>query len=155
MDWEGFKGQVPGLAALAEDRFGRTGLVLLGTLRRNGYPRISPVEPLLAHGKLYLGMMWQSRKALDLRRDPRCTINSVVANKNASEGEFKLFGRAVEISDPAERERYGVALAEQLGVDVGEFEDFHLFAIDLESASYAEVRGQEWYREFWSVDGFQ
>jgi hypothetical protein len=76
MHWEEFKQQAPQLAAKGEDRFDRAGLVLLGSLRRNGFPRISPVEPLIVHGKLYLGMMWQSRKALDLIRDPRCTITA-------------------------------------------------------------------------------
>ncbi len=71
--WKELKRSDPGLAALGEERFERTGLVLIGTLRKNGWPRISPVEALIAGGHLYLGMMWQSRKALDLLRDPRCT----------------------------------------------------------------------------------
>ena len=78
MDWEEFKRADPELAALGEERIEATGLVLLGTLRKNGFPRISPVEPLLTMGRLYLGMMWQSRKALDLLRDPRCTVHSTV-----------------------------------------------------------------------------
>ena len=140
------------MAAKGEDRFDRTGMVLLGSLRRNGFPRISPVEPLIAHGKLYLGMMWQSRKALDLMRDPRCTINSVVTDKNASEGEFKLFGRAVAVNDLAERGRYGEALLERLGIKAEALDEYHLFAIDLATASYAEVRGEEWRREFWDEE---
>ena len=151
MHWDEFKRQAPGLAALGEERFKRTGLALVGSLRRTGWPRISPVEPLIAHGKLYLGMMWQSRKALDLIRDPRCTVNSVVSNKNASEGEFKAFGRAIEVWDLEERESYGRALFEHIGIKPEEPE-YHLFAIDLESVSYAEVRGEEWYREFWSQE---
>ena len=71
MTWGKFKSHSPELAALGEERFESTGLVLLGTLRKDGWPRISPVEPLIADGHLYLGMMWQSRKALDLLRDPR------------------------------------------------------------------------------------
>jgi hypothetical protein len=31
--------------------------VLVGTLRANGWPRISPVEALIVDGGLYLGMM--------------------------------------------------------------------------------------------------
>jgi hypothetical protein len=76
----------------------------------------------------------------------------VVADKNASEGEFKLFGRAVAVDDPEERDRYCVVLLEKLEINAEDFGDFHIFAIDLETASYAEVRGQEWYREFWSED---
>ena len=75
---EEFKRDDQELAALGEERFERTGLVLLGTLRKDGWPRISPVEPLIAHGQLYRGMMWQSRKALDLLREPRCTAPSPI-----------------------------------------------------------------------------
>ncbi|MFQ6031150.1 MAG: pyridoxamine 5'-phosphate oxidase family protein [Dehalococcoidia bacterium] len=149
--WEEFKQQAPGLAALGEERFGRTGLVLLGSLRRDGSPRISPVEPLIYSGKLYLGMMWQSRKALDLIRDNRCTVNSVVSDRHAGEGEFKVFGRAEEVKDLAEREGYSQVLYERIGFKPEEPE-YHLFAIDIASASYAEVRDGEWHREFWSED---
>ena len=48
------------------------------------WPRISPVEPLIADGHLYLGMMWRSRKALDLLRDPRCTVHSTVSERNGT-----------------------------------------------------------------------
>ena len=77
----------------ARSEFERSGLVLLGTLRKNGWPRISPVEAYITDGHLYLGMMWQSRKALDLLRDPRCTVHSVVSKPDGSEGEFKVYGR--------------------------------------------------------------
>ena len=94
MDWEEFKRADPELAALGEERIEATGLVLLGTLRKNGFPRISPVEPLLTMGRLYLGMMWQSRKALDLLRDPRCTVHTTASDRHASEGEFSCTGLA-------------------------------------------------------------
>ena len=76
MNWTQFKESAPDLAKLAEERFQRHGLVLVGTLRRNGWPRISPVEPLIVEGVLYLGMTWRSQKALDLLRDPRITVQT-------------------------------------------------------------------------------
>ena len=51
MTWEEFKNAAPELAALGEERFEATGLVLVGTLRKNGWPRISPVEPFLPMGR--------------------------------------------------------------------------------------------------------
>ena len=74
--WGEFVGADPAFGHLAQERIERDGLVLVGTLRRNGWPRISPVEPLIVDGRLYLGMMSQSRKALDLRRDPRCVVHT-------------------------------------------------------------------------------
>ena len=97
--WGQFAEREPELAALGEGQFARTGLELVGTLRRDGWPRISPVEPFIVDGNLYLGMMWRSRKALDLLRDPRCVVHSTVVDRKGSEGEFKVYGRAVEITD--------------------------------------------------------
>ena len=51
---------------MAEERFRKDELVMLGTLRADGSPRISPCELDVAEGHLFLGMMWRSKKALDL-----------------------------------------------------------------------------------------
>ena len=152
MNWEEFRRADPVLAALGEERMEATGLVLLGTLRKNGFPRISPVEPLLTMGCLYLGMMWQSRKALDLLRDPRCTVHSTVSDRHATEGEFKLYGRGLEIRDLEERRLYGEALYDKIGFKPEEPE-FHLFAVDIESAAYAVIRDEEWFRRIWNAAG--
>lgn len=52
MRWEEFQRSDPELSALGEERFDRTGLILLGTLREDGWPRIYPVEPLITGGDL-------------------------------------------------------------------------------------------------------
>ena len=148
MIWEEFERNAPELAGFGRERFDRTGLVLVGTLRKNGWPRISPVEPLITDGHLYLGMMWRSRKALDLLRDPRCTVHSIVSNRDASEGEFKLYGRAMDIQDPAMRRSYCDALQEQIGWRPEEPE-YHLFSIDIIGASSAIIKDEEWIRQIW------
>ena len=150
MNWGEFKDEAPELAALGEERFDRTGLVLVGTLRKNGWPRISPVEPLIVDGNLYLGMMWQSRKALDLLRDPRCTVHTTVSSRDGDEGEFKLYGQAVDVQDAAARRRYCQALSEKIDRAPGEEDDFHLFSVDIESAAFAIIDGYErWVRKIW------
>ncbi|MGN6176856.1 MAG: hypothetical protein ACTHPS_28470, partial [Streptosporangiaceae bacterium] len=68
----------------------------LGTLRRDGSPRISPIEPYFAEGQLLIGAMAWSAKASDLRRDPRFVLHSVVTGPDSGEGELKLYGPAVE-----------------------------------------------------------
>ena len=151
MIWEEFKRAAPELAAFGEERFERSGLVLIGTLRKNGWPRISPVEPLIADGHLYLGMMWQSRKALDLIRDSRCTVHSTVVDKDASEGEFKLYGQAVQVTDLEMRRRYCDSLYLKLGFKLEEPE-FHLFSIDIESAAFSIIQDEQWLRKIWHSD---
>lgn len=148
MNWSEFKLESPELAALGEERFERTGLVLVGTIRKDGWPRISPVEPLIFEGQLYLGMMWQSRKALDLLRDPRCAVNSIVSDKEATEDDFRLFGVAVEENDLEVRSRYCEALFEKIGWRPQEPE-YHLFAIDILSAASIRFENEEMKHTIW------
>ena len=78
-------------------------------------------------GQLYLGMMWRSRKALDLIRDSRCVVHSTVSDRLGSEGEFKVYGRAAEVKDLDERKRFGDAVFEAIGYRPEEPE-FHCFS---------------------------
>ncbi|MDA0265150.1 MAG: pyridoxamine 5'-phosphate oxidase family protein [Chloroflexi bacterium] len=148
MTWQEFAQQEPELAALGQERLDRNGLVLLATLRKNGWPRISPVEPLFFNGQLYLGMMWRSRKALDLLRDARCSIHNAVSDRLASEGEFKVYGRAVEVTDTAERQSYIKAMSEKIDLPSGDME-FHCFAIDMDSAAANTLVGEEFKHKVW------
>ena len=148
--WQQFGGQAPELAALGEAQFARTGLALVGTLRRDGWPRISPVEPFIVGGQLYLGMMWRSVKALDLLRDPRCVVHSTVSNRDGTEGEFKVYGRAVEVNDPEERRRFGDAVFAAIGFRPEEPE-FHCFPISIESVVFSQLRDSEFHRQVWKA----
>jgi len=140
VNWADFADAAPELARLGDERFDAFGLVLVGTIRKDGRPRISPVEPLITGGELFLGMMWQSKKALDLLRDPRCVVHSLLTKTDASEGEFKLWGRAVDVQDPAMRER--CADAYEAKINWRPSEPYHLFAIDIESVSYVRSTGE-------------
>ncbi len=133
MSWNQFKKAAPALARKAEQLFDKTGVILLGTVRKDGSPRISPVEPLIVGGELYLGMMWRSLKAADLLRDPRCTVHSAIRDRMAKDGEFKLHGRVRYIRSPAVRRRYGQALYKKIGWNP-EGMKYHLFAVDVKSA---------------------
>ena len=148
--WQQFGARAPELAALGEAQFARTGLALVGTLRRDGWPRISPVEPFIVEGQLYLGMMWRSVKALDLLRDPRCVVHSTVSNRDGTEGEFKVYGRAVEVNDPEERRRFGDAVFAAIGFRPEEPE-FHCFAISIESVVFSQLRDSEFHRQVWKA----
>ena len=148
--WQQFGAQAPELAALGEAQFARTGLALVGTLRRDGWPRISPVEPFIVGGQLYLGMMWRSVKALDLLRDPRCVVHSTVSNRDGTEGEFKVYGRAVEVNDPEERRRFGDAVFAAIGFRPEEPE-FHCFPISIESVVFSQLRDSEFHRQVWKA----
>lgn len=100
--WVEFQRAAPGLAAAARDRLGATRIVLLGTVRADGSPRISAVEPYFADGQLLFGAMAWSRKVSDLGRDPRVVLHSALTGPDDAEPEIKLYGKAVE-ADPATR----------------------------------------------------
>jgi hypothetical protein len=103
MRWSELEREAPELAALGRERLEAAGLVMLGTIRADGSPRISPVEPFLLEGHLLFGVMSRSAKARDLTRDPRCAVHSIVTAPNQGEGELKLFGRVEEVRDAALR----------------------------------------------------
>jgi hypothetical protein len=111
------------------------------------------VEPLIVDGVLYLGMMWQSRKALDLVRDPRCVVHSTVQDKAGTEGDVKVYGRAVEVARDDERERYGRALEARTGWRPDG--DFHLFAVDITEVGYFVVAGDGHETRTWTPSSAQ
>lgn len=143
MHWAEFETAAPELAQLGKTIFERDQVTLIGTIRRDGSPRISPAEPDITNGRLYFGMIWQSYKALDLQRDPRCTIHGLIHNRFGDGGEFKLHGRAVEINDLAERALYREAIFQRIGWKPDE-PHFHLFAIEINSAG--SFKYEEEYR---------
>ncbi len=101
VSWIDFRESAPELARLAEERFAASDIVLIGTLRKDGWPRITPIEYSYFEGDFLMGAMWQSKKALDLLRDPRCVVHSVPPDKSGQQGDVKLYGRA----RPIERQR--------------------------------------------------
>jgi hypothetical protein len=80
MIWRDFEAAAPELARLGAERLDAAGVALLGTLRRSGAPRISPIETFRAAGRLLFGVMAWSGKAQDLARDPRCAVHSAVSS---------------------------------------------------------------------------
>ncbi len=99
MLWAQFERAAPEIARLGRSRLDTTGLGLLGSLRRDGSPRISPVEPHVADGHLLFAAMAWTAKARDLARDPRCVLHSVVSDPEGGDGELKLYGRAEAVGD--------------------------------------------------------
>ncbi len=95
MSWSDFERAAPALAQATRARLEATRVALLGTIRTDGSPRISPIEPYFTSEHVLLGAMAMSLKARDLRRDPRCVLHSPISDPDAGEPEFKLYGRAL------------------------------------------------------------
>jgi hypothetical protein len=135
MRWTDLAQAQPRLTDVLERRLIDPGVLLVVTLRREGTARLSPVEPLLLDGELWLSMMWGSRKAADLLRDPRILVHSIVTGRDGGEGEAKLRGTVRDVSDRDVQARYAEATAERLGwrPEVGRF---HLFAVDIGDVTF-------------------
>jgi hypothetical protein len=139
--WDAFVRTCPEIATMAEERFRADELVMLGTLRADGSARISPCEVDIAEGHLFFGMMWRSKKALDLLRDPRCVVHSVTCDRMGTDGDLKLYGRMDDVQDPGMRQAFRTAIGARIDWAPDEPE-FHLFSLDVASAGYAVFRDE-------------
>jgi hypothetical protein len=136
MRWAEFEAAAPELAAFGTNGFGEQHLCILGTLAADGWPRISPNEIYFPDGTLLLGMMRNSRKSKDLERDSRITVMTPQCDREAKRGDFKLYGRAVAITDPAVRKRYADTVFE--AIDWRPVDPYPLFTIEIERAAYID-----------------
>lgn len=135
MHWDSFAGEQPELAALGRRRLGDPGVVLVATVRADGAARLSAVEPLFWERDLWLSMMWGSRKAGDLGRDPRILVHSVVTGRDGSLGEFKVRGQARAEADLGVQRGFAETVREEIGWQP-EPGRFHLFWVDVEDVTF-------------------
>jgi hypothetical protein len=149
MNWNDFSAAAPELARFFEARLAESQLCLLGTNSGSGWPRISPCEGYIVDGDLMLGMMWRSKKALDLIRDPRLTVMTVQDDRNAAHGDLKLYGLAVSVDDPARRR--ALEDAQEAIINWRPKEPYHLFAVDIKRAGYISFAHQRRLLR-WSVE---
>ncbi|MGC0411574.1 hypothetical protein RKD32_004497 [Streptomyces sp. SAI-195] len=124
VNWAGFAAAEPALADIVEARFGAYTHHVLATLRKDGSPRTTGLEVRFLGGELWLGMMPDSLKALDLRRDPRFALQANPGDGTGmGGGDVRIAGRAVEVEDARTRAGYME--------EVEPPEPFHLFRTEL------------------------
>ncbi len=114
---------------------GGPGVVLVGTVRADGSPRLSPVEPLFWVGQLWLSMGWHTRKVRDLEHDPRILVHNIVTSREGTTGEYKLRGRAVAETDRQVQAGFADEVASQVGWQP-EPGRFHLFRVDIDEVAF-------------------
>ncbi|MFC5822495.1 pyridoxamine 5'-phosphate oxidase family protein [Nonomuraea insulae] len=135
--WQEFDRQAPELASVARRLLDAYAHKVLATLRKDGSPRVSGIETSFRDGELWTGSMPRAVKAADLRRDPRMAIHVTSrdpdkADPSSWEGDLKLAGRAVEVTDE------GVLASFELPES-----DSHLFRIELTEVAWTRVEGNE------------
>jgi hypothetical protein len=133
--WAHLEAADPELAARGRALVERHGFLLLGTVRADGGPRISPVEAHFALGELALALIPRSYKARDLGGDPRLVLQSPVTDAEDPGEELKVRGRAVAAD--AEMRR---AIAEAVEDSSGwrPRESWLLVTVELEAVAHIE-----------------
>ena len=148
--WSDVLTAAPELARKVQSRFDAHGLAMLATIRRDGFPRLSPIEALFTDETVWLGMMHDSTKARDLQRDPRLSMHNATADKNVTDGDAKLVGRAVEITDEAEIDRARTIFAAHTGSPPPPG-PMHLFTVDVLELSFLRPAGDHLDIEIWKA----
>ena len=147
--WAAVEREAPELAQRVKASFDAFKHKTMATLRRDGSPRVSGTELDFAGGELMFGSMWGAVKARDLQRDPRIALHSATADAELTLGDAKISGRAVEITDDAEKDAYmaahAAAAATEAGdapaqdEDAGEPEPYHLFRIEVIEVAHTRI----------------
>ena len=145
--WSDFERQAPELAARVRARLDAHTHKTMATIRADGSPRISGIETSLRDGELWIGSMWEARKARDLRRDPRFALHSGSDEPDDWNGDAKLAGIAEEITDP---ERVA-----GINGDDAPAEPSHLFRLDLREVSTVGLNEKRdgLVIEVWTAEG--
>ncbi|MGW1767746.1 pyridoxamine 5'-phosphate oxidase family protein [Streptomyces sp. NPDC002073] len=138
-NWAAFEAAEPEFAELVRERFGRYPHHVLATLRKDGSPRVSGLNVEFRGGELWLGMMTGSLKAQDLRRDARFALHSNPGpDDTMPDGDVRVSGAAVEITDPPELHRYAEEDPEN-----PDTHPFHLFRAELTEVVHTTVEGDD------------
>ena len=150
MSFDEFRSHVPEIADPMLARLEATGLAILGTIRRDGSPRVSPIEVVIRDGRLFVGMMPGSTKHRDVTRDPRVSLLTPVADRHDVAGEGKLFARLEPLAQDV-ADRMLAAHAEQIGMDAGALAGSPLYEVLVEGAAWQGVQDDSFCTVSWRV----
>ena len=140
--WTEFAADAPRISTIFARRHAATGnLCLLATLRADGSPRISPIEPRIFEDELWLVGMPGTTKFRDLGRDPRFCLHTATTDPEVADGDAKLWGVVRDVPDEALQRRWTASLYEETGFDLREEKFDTFYAADITSASSIEVEG--------------
>jgi nitroimidazol reductase NimA-like FMN-containing flavoprotein (pyridoxamine 5'-phosphate oxidase superfamily) len=148
--WAEFEQQAPHIAEIFNRRHAACGnLCLLATVRADGSPRISPMEPRRFEGHLVLVGMPGTTKFVDLARDPRFCLHTATIDTKVSDGDAKVWGTVRNLQDPKLHRRFAEALFAELGMDLREERFDPFYVAEVESASSVELNGDQLEITIW------
>jgi len=142
MTWKIFEAQQPELALFGAERL-HGKVAYLGTIRKDGSPRVHPMTPIIRQGHLFVFMEPTSPKGHDLQRNRHYAIHCSVEDTSGASGEFIITGQAHLINDSDLR-----AVAKNLA-NYEPKDRYILFEFDVESVSSTTYPDGEPVRKTW------
>ncbi|HJT58451.1 MAG TPA: hypothetical protein VJ761_18235 [Ktedonobacteraceae bacterium] len=115
------------LVEFGRELFEQFGIAFLGTVRKDGGPRIHPVCPMIVQGHLIVGIAITSPKRFDLCNNGRYVLHALPGPNDA---EFFVRGHAVQVNNP-DIQAIVAAVVANAGVAIREDT---LFELDIELA---------------------
>lgn len=150
--WREFLDAAPQLGQLVAARLEASEHHVIATLRADGSPRVNGTNVVLDGDDLLVGCMPGTRRAADLRRDPRCALHAGPDLSTLPDGDARLECTA-ELLDPDRTQRVFQRLAATDDVQRdGEPLEGDLFALRIRSASTVQVDGDVLTVTMWSPD---
>ena len=152
----------PDLADRVRAILSSTTNAVLGTIRRDGSPRLSGADPYFHDGQLRIWSMPRARKGQDLRRDPRVALHSIPWDSrqlrddavDVGAADAKVNGTAVLSTDAADVAAFRAWLRSERGFEPPE--DWDLFTIDIDALAVISADGGQLVVDRWSTsDGRQ
>ena len=150
VEWNVFAREAPRIAEVFVRPHKVTGnLCFLATLRSDGSPRISPMEPRILEGRLVLVGMPNTKKFRDLDRDPRFSLHTATVDPHLGDGDAKVWGEARNVQDQELHARFAEDLFAESGFDLRgqKFDPFYV--ADLAGASSVEFRDGQLTISIW------
>jgi hypothetical protein len=156
--WTDLSSLEPDLAERARAILTSTTNCVLATIRADGTPRASGIDPFFVAGELHIGSMPGARKADDLARDPRLALHSVPWESrrlrdgadDPGEADAKLTGRAVQVPHDEAVEMMTAYFAER-GIDAPA--DGSLYRIEVDAISVVSVVEDRLTVDTWTSTG--
>jgi len=146
--WQQFTMAAPELAAFGIQRL-EGKVAYLATIRADGGPRVHPVTPHIAQGRLFVYMDPLSPKAYDLQREGRYALHCSVEDTSGGGGELSLQGQAAIIDDPMARAEL-FAAAKAAGFNPQD--RYVVFELGIGSVLATTYEGGEPIRKRWKAD---
>ena len=147
--WGEFAAARPDMAEVLVKLLDWIPITYLATVRSDGAPRVHPVCPVMAEGRMFVAIPPSSPKGRDLRRDGRYAMHALPGKRD---DEFYVTGQAVLVEDEATRR----LVAETAKHEVRAEEIIFEFDIEHTMTAYWEKVGQPGtypVRRFWHDGG--